>query len=39
MGRQARAYAETQSWEAIMDEVIELYAGLIAARHQQRVAV
>ena len=39
MGRQARAYAETQSWEAIMDEVIELYAGLIAARQRQRVAV
>ncbi len=39
MGEQARAYAETQSWEAIMDEVIELYAGLIAARHPQPVAV
>lgn len=39
MGRQARAYAETQSWEAVMDEVIELYAGLIAARHPQPVAV
>lgn len=39
MGQQARAYAEGQSWETIMDEVIELYAGLIAARRPQRVAV
>jgi glycosyltransferase involved in cell wall biosynthesis len=39
MGQQARAYAEEQSWEAIMDEVIEVYAGLIAARNPQRVAV
>lgn len=39
MGEQARAYAERQSWEAIMDELIELYAGLIAARRPQRVAV
>ncbi len=39
MGEQARAYAEGQSWEAIMDEVIEVYAGLIAARRPQRVAV
>ncbi len=39
MGQQARAYAERQSWEAIMDELIELYAGLIAARRPQRVAV
>jgi len=39
MGEQARAYAEGQSWESIMDEVIEVYAGLIAARHPQRVAV
>lgn len=38
MGRQARAYAETQSWEAIMDEVIELYAGLIAERRPQQLA-
>ena len=28
MGQQARAYAEGQSWETIMDEVIEVYAGL-----------
>ena len=39
MGQQARAYAEAQSWEAIMDEVIDLYTGLIAARRPQRVAV
>ena len=39
MGQQARAYAEGQSWETIMDEVIELYAGLIAARRPQRLAV
>ena len=39
MGKQARAYAETQSWEAIMDEVIALYAGLIAARRPQPAAV
>ena len=38
MGRQARAYAEGQSWEAIMDELIELYAGLIDARHPQPAA-
>ncbi len=38
MGRQARAYAEGQSWEAIMDEVIELYARLIRGRTPQRVA-
>ena len=39
MGQQARAYAETQSWEAIMDEVIEVYATLIAERTQQLIAV
>ncbi len=39
MGRQARAYAKIQSWEAIMDEVIEVYAGLIAGQHPQRLAV
>ncbi len=39
MGQQARAYAETQSWEAIMDEVIEVYTGLIAERRPQRLAV
>ena len=39
MGRQARAYAETQSWDAIMDEVIALYATLIADRRQRAIAV
>ncbi len=39
MGAEARAYAEGQSWDAIMDEVIELYASLIAERRRQRVAV
>ena len=38
MGRQARAYAEGQSWEAIMDEVIEVYAGLIRERRPQPAA-
>lgn len=38
MGQQARAYAEGQSWEAIMDEVLDLYAGLIAERRPQRLA-
>ncbi len=32
MGRQARAYAEAQSWDAIMDEVIDVYASLIVER-------
>ena len=39
MGEQARAYAETQSWEAIMDEVIEVYASLITARRPRAIAV
>jgi glycosyltransferase involved in cell wall biosynthesis len=30
MGRDARAFAETQSWEAMMDEVIDHYHRLIA---------
>ncbi len=30
MGRQARAYAEKQSWDAVMDELLAVYAGLIA---------
>lgn len=38
MGQQARAYAEGQSWETIMDEVIDVYAGLIAARRPQAAA-
>ncbi|MBL8134519.1 MAG: glycosyltransferase family 1 protein [Anaerolineae bacterium] len=32
MGRAARAFAETQSWDAMMDEVIDLYADLIAMK-------
>ena len=39
MGTQARAYAETQSWDVIMDEVIEIYASLIAERRPQALAV
>ena len=39
MGAQARAYAETQSWEAIMDEVIELYASLIAEKQERALAI
>jgi glycosyltransferase involved in cell wall biosynthesis len=34
MGRDARAFAETQTWPAMMDEVIDLYARLIA-EHQR----
>ncbi len=32
MGRAARQFAETQSWDAMMDEVIDLYGRLIEAR-------
>jgi glycosyltransferase involved in cell wall biosynthesis len=32
MGQAARAFAETQSWDAMMDEVIALYQHLIADR-------
>ncbi|RMG81420.1 MAG: glycosyltransferase family 1 protein [Chloroflexi bacterium] len=32
MGQAARAFAETQSWPAMMDEVIDLYAELITTR-------
>ena len=39
MGAEARAFAETRSWDVMMDEVIELYARLIAARHRQAVAI
>ncbi len=39
MGAQARAYAETQSWDAIMDEVIALYAALIAEKQGRAFAV
>lgn len=33
MGERARRFAETQSWPAMMDELIECYADLIAGRH------
>ena len=39
MGQQARAYAETQSWESIMDEVIEIYGSLIADKAHHAIAV
>lgn len=39
MGHNARQYAETQSWDAMMDEVVEIYADLIAQRTRQMVAV
>ncbi|MDE2820679.1 MAG: glycosyltransferase family 1 protein [Chloroflexota bacterium] len=39
MGARARAFAETQSWDAIMDEVIDVYAGLIAERPPQAIAL
>jgi glycosyltransferase involved in cell wall biosynthesis len=32
MGREARAFAETQSWPAMMDEVVDLYVRLIAEK-------
>ena len=32
MGRQAREYAEGQSWDAIMDELVDLYAAVIASK-------
>jgi glycosyltransferase involved in cell wall biosynthesis len=35
MGRAARAFAETQSWDAMMDEVIDLYAELIAVNETE----
>jgi glycosyltransferase involved in cell wall biosynthesis len=37
MGRDARAFAETQSWEAMMDEVIDIYARLIEANKAARL--
>ena len=37
MGHAARAFAETQTWPAMMDEVIDLYARLIDMR-RERVA-
>ncbi|MBW4439536.1 MAG: glycosyltransferase family 1 protein [Pleurocapsa minor GSE-CHR-MK-17-07R] len=35
MGHAARAFAETQTWEAMMDEVIDLYAELITSRRSE----
>jgi glycosyltransferase involved in cell wall biosynthesis len=35
MGQTARSFAETQSWPAMMDEVVDLYAQLIAARQKR----
>ncbi len=35
MGRAARAFAETQTWPAMMDEVVDLYARLIRQRREQ----
>ncbi len=39
MGSAARAFAETQTWPAMMDEVIDIYARLIAERRGERVVV
>lgn len=39
MGQYARQYAETQSWDAMMDEVIEIYAQLIANKARNPMAV
>lgn len=36
MGRSARAYAETQTWDYMMDEVIEHYERLITANKAER---
>ena len=35
MGQTARAFAETQSWPAMMDEVVELYLRLLEGRTQK----
>jgi len=32
MGQRARRFAETQTWPAIMDELIDCYTDLIAGR-------
>lgn len=39
MGHLARQYAETQSWDAMMDEVIEIYADLIAKHARKPLVV
>lgn len=36
MGLAARAFAETQTWDAMMDEVIDIYARLIDERKRAR---
>ncbi len=38
MGRNARAYAEGQTWDHMMDEVIEIYARLIAEKAEVRAS-
>jgi glycosyltransferase involved in cell wall biosynthesis len=38
MGREARAFAETQTWPAMMDEVIDLYHGLIEEKRGEQIA-
>jgi glycosyltransferase involved in cell wall biosynthesis len=38
MGLAARAFAETQTWPAMMDEVIDLYARLIVAHKKEAAA-
>lgn len=37
MGRAARAFAETQTWPAMMDEVIAIYDALLDEKHGARV--
>ncbi len=39
MGHAARAFAETQTWPAMMDEVIDRYTRLIEERRAERVSV
>lgn len=39
MGEQARAYAEGQAWATAMDELIDMYASLIAERHSPAFSV
>lgn len=34
MGRDARAFAETQTWDAMMDEVVSLYEALLLQRRE-----
>jgi glycosyltransferase involved in cell wall biosynthesis len=39
MGNDARTYAETQSWDSMMDEVIEIYADLIEQHVHKPLAI